>query len=138
MIKTHGKSRTTEYEIWKSMKKRCDNSNCDAYYRYGDRGISYDERWKYFENFYNDMGDRLPGTTLDRKDNDGNYCKENCRWATPEEQQNNRSNNHLLFFKHEYKTIAEWSRVTGIKESTITERLKSGMSIKEALTKRVG
>ena len=79
-----------EYHSWNSMKNRCNNSNLKEYKNYGGRGITYDARWEDFREFYKDMGERPQGTTLDRIDVDKNYCKENCRWATKEEQQRNK------------------------------------------------
>lgn len=78
-----------EYKSWNSMKNRCNNSKLKEYKNYGARGISYDPKWEKFENFYNDMGKRPEGATLDRIDVNKNYCKENCRWATKTEQQRN-------------------------------------------------
>lgn len=80
MPPVHGMSHSTEYKVWSSMVQRCTNKNADNYKRYGGRGITVSEEWKSFDNFYKDMGPRPPGTTLDRKDNDGNYCIGNCSW----------------------------------------------------------
>ena len=73
---------TSIYRAWTSMRDRCNNPNNYAYARYGGRGIKVCERWEEsFMNFYNDIGERPEGTSLDRTDVNGNYCKENCRWA---------------------------------------------------------
>jgi len=84
------KNRTTEYERWHSMRKRCFDPNCHAYKHYGGRGITICDRWLQFENFLADMGRCPPGLSLDRIDNDGNYEPNNCRWATRSEQQRNK------------------------------------------------
>jgi len=87
---THGKSKTPEYEIWCGMIKRCLNENNKSYVNYGGRGISVCERWGHFENFLADMGPRPSQYhSLERKEVDGNYNPENCKWATRTEQARN-------------------------------------------------
>lgn len=88
----HGMSKTREHNSWYSMIQRCYNPNHPRYKDYGGRGIKVCERWRNsFEAFYEDMGSRLEGKTLDRwPDNDGNYELFNCKWSTSLEQRENR------------------------------------------------
>ena len=86
---THKLSKTRFYKIWVGVKTRCDRETIGSKY-YKDAGITYDDRWRTFENFYDDMYQGYDDTkTLDRIDSTGNYCKENCRWSTYHEQAKN-------------------------------------------------
>jgi hypothetical protein len=84
-LTTHGMCGTRTYDAWCGMIKRCTNPKTIGWARYGGRGIKVCESWMRFENFHKDMGDCPDGATLDRINTDGNYCSENCRWATQKE-----------------------------------------------------
>jgi hypothetical protein len=123
------------YHSWAGMKARCTNPNHSSFERYGGAGVLLCERWLSFENFLADMGERPPGTTLDRYPNqNGNYEPGNCRWATDEQQARNKGNNRLLTLDGVTRTTAEWSEVLGLPQATISDRLRRGRSDAEALS----
>lgn len=99
--RTHGHSRarkgnpTPTYKAWQGMWERCTKPQHKSYPRYGGRGITIAPEWSSFERFLSDMGERPPGLSLDRIDNDGPYSKDNCRWATRLEQVRSRSSTKL-------------------------------------------
>jgi len=130
---THGMSKTKIYKIWTSMHERCYQPSNHAYARYGARGIVVCERWHDFNLFFSDMGHRPPGKSLDRIDNNKSYSPENCRWATPEEQQNNTSSAHLLSHGGVTKSISQWARHLGVSRNRIRTRLQKGASVEVAL-----
>lgn len=91
---SHSK-RSSEYTIWSGMKSRCTNPNDPNFKRYGARGISICKRWTKFENFFNDMGPRPFGKSIDRIDNSKRYMPSNCKWSNRKEQSQNRRTNKL-------------------------------------------
>ena len=136
---THGRSKTKTYYSWDNMISRCTNPKNKYYHCYGGRGIIVCKRWLEFENFLEDMGEVPEEYQIDRIDNDGNYCKSNCRWVTRTEQNRNRRDNHLITYKGKTQCIAEWSEETGIPYSTLSSRiLQYGWSFEKALTTPVG
>ena len=133
--KTHGMSRSPFYSSWRCMINRCTNPNNEEYHNYGKRGIMICEQWRKFENFYSDMFPIYKkGLYLERIDNSKGYYPENCTWATPKEQANNRRSNRILEFNGQHKNIRQWSDDTGIKFSTIIARLRYGWTTKHTLT----
>lgn len=130
------KTHKTEASIWNDIKKRCYNKKCWAYKYYGLRGVTVDERWlgkMGFRNFVEDMGRRPPGHTLDRIESSGNYCKSNCRWATWEVQNNNKSSIVKFEVDGEMLSLAQVSRKHKVNINYLKRGLSKGMGIKEAL-----
>jgi lambda repressor-like predicted transcriptional regulator len=115
------------------MRQRVGNPKHTAYANYGARGIQICARWKSFAAFLQDLGPRPPGTSLDRIDNDLGYFKENCRWATRKEQQNNQRACVYLTHEGHTQTLAQWAREVGLPRQTIDDRLKRGYSMEDAL-----
>lgn len=131
-----GDQESRTYRAWIEMKVRCSNKNKIAWQNYGGRGIQVCDRWLHsFENFLADMGECPSDRSLDRIDNGSGYSKDNCRWATKVEQNNNKRSNR--WFEHDGKrmTIGQWGRYMGWPKWVIYNRIDSGgMSFKEAIT----
>ncbi len=138
---THRLTGTHEYIVWSGIKSRClYEGNKVSYAKYGGRGITVCQRWEEsFEAFLADMG-KAPSRkhSIDRIDNSLGYSPENCRWATSQEQANNRRSNVFLTFRGQTKTIADWGREVGISPLTIRQRLtREDWSVERALTEPV-
>lgn len=126
---THGLRKSRAYKTHESMIARCCNPKHKSYPRYGGRGISVCDRWREsLLNFVEDMGHPPEGMSLDRVDNDGDYCPENCRWSTWKEQANNRSSSVQITIFGLTMTIAEWSDhpFCKVKQDTLGCRIRSG------------
>jgi hypothetical protein len=118
------------YGSYTNMVARCTNPRSPHYANYGARGVSICERWRQsFEAFLSDMGERPPGTTLDRIDNAGPYSPENCRWATRREQQRNRRANHVVQVAGRSVCITEAAEILGLSQTTIRKRLREGIPL---------
>lgn len=125
------------YHSWTGIIQRCTNINYIEYRYYGGRGITVCKRWRKFENFLEDMGETPKGHQVDRINNDGNYCKSNCRWVTPKQNSRNRRNNHMLTFNGKTLCISAWSEVVNIASTTILMRIRRGWTTTRALTAHV-
>ena len=125
------------FDAWRMMLARCENPKAQAYHNYGERGIKVCEEWHDFNAFLNwtlnnGYADAL---TIDRKNVNGDYCPENCRWVTDKVQSNNRRNNHFVEYNNETHTVSEWAELLKIPYSTLITRLSHGWSVKDAFEK---
>lgn len=111
------------YPKWRSMINRCTNPNETSWHRYGGRGITVCKQWMKFENFYADMGDPPPGTTLERKKNHLGYSKGNCVWAIAKAQANNRRTNRNFTYRGETRNVRQWSEHLGLSYPMLYKRL---------------
>lgn len=125
--RTHLMAGTRIYKLWAQMRNRCSNPNDPGWLLYGGRGITVCDRWRSFENFYADMGERPPGTSLDRMNNAGDYEPGNCRWATASEQARNKRSNIYLTHDGVTRTLTDWARAAGIRPSTFLGRYRRGL-----------
>lgn len=127
---------TRLYTIWNSMRQRCNNPRCHAYKNYGGRGIGICHEWDDYVAFkdwaiLNGYDESAPRGeyTLDRKDVNGDYCPDNCRWANVREQSNNKRNTLVVEHGGEIHSLSEWADILGIKYCTLWKRYKRGASI---------
>ena len=132
---THGMARSPTYRIWGDMLTRCTNPKSSGFRKYGARGVTVCDRWRRsFAAFLEDMGERPLGLTLDRIDNSKGYEPGNCRWATMQAQQNNRSNNHRMTHDGVTLTLAQWARRLRKSPTTLHNRLNAGLPLAEVLS----
>lgn len=112
------------YSSWRNMISRCTHPSCPGFEHYKKRGITVSERWRTFENFLADLGEKPSSNyTLERINNDGNYEPGNCRWATRREQGNNRITNIMFEYRGQRYTMANLARITGASKETLRSRL---------------
>lgn len=130
----HGRTRTKIYAIWHSMMQRCYDNNSHAYQRYGGRGIEVCDKWKSFDGFYADMGEKPDGMSLERINNDGNYSPDNVVWASDKAQANNRRSNVVLEYQGRKQTMQQWADESGVKIGTIWARLHRGWTVERAIS----
>jgi hypothetical protein len=133
--KTHGMSGSAIYMTWNRMLSRCYNAKLERYPRYGGRGITVCERWKNFENFFNDMGYApSPKHSLGRINNDGNYEPSNCQWETQEQQYSNTSKTIYVMFNNKKVKLMDLCKTYNIKRSTLSQRISDGVPAEIAVT----
>lgn len=131
----HGETATRLYWTWHGMKARCFNPNDSRFKDYGGRGITVCDEWIRFEGFRawamsSGYADNL---TIDRIDNDGNYCPENCRWTTNKQQANNKRTNRMVTHNGKTQTIKQWADELGINYNTLYTRLvQYGWTVEKA------
>ena len=150
-VRTHGMSKTKFYLCWKNMILRCTNKKATGYKNYGGRGIKVCKRWRKFENFRDDMLSKYlkhaeewsaHQTTLDRIDNEGNYCPKNCRWATWKDQILNKRKPAKINRKSKYEYslngkamgLTQWANELGVTRNILEKRIRRGWTIEKTLT----
>lgn len=131
-LTTHGHTATENgknprtYTSWAAMKGRCTNVNNIKYHRYGGAGITVCERWMSYELFFEDMGPRPEGTSIDRIDGTKGYGPENCRWATPKQQSSNLRTTTFVVFGGERISLSDLARSLGVAKCNLSYRIKAG------------
>lgn len=120
----HGLSQTKLYTVWRHMMRRCYNKKDSAFCDYGGRGIKVCDQWHDVSNFVNDMKNGYcENLQIDRINNNGNYEPSNCRWATVEQNSNNKRSSLFFTFNGETLTIGQWAKKTNIKYRVLHDRL---------------
>jgi hypothetical protein len=115
-----------EHYVWRSMISRCTNPSNDSYHYYGGRGIKVCERWRSYENFITDMGDRPSADySLERRDVSGDYTPENCYWTTRSVQQKNKTSTRLYTNGVFVGTLVECAAFVGISKALAYWRMKT-------------
>jgi hypothetical protein len=133
----HGMHDSKIYHVYQSMKARCKNPNSQEWSRYGGRGIKVCDEWlNSFEAFckWSFENGYAEGLSIDRIDNNGNYCPENCRWVTSEVQGNNTSRNVYVEYKDETKTPSQLAHEYGLNAKMVCQRIHMGWDVERALT----
>ena len=125
----------SEYRSWKKMHERCSNPRHERYSAYGGRGIWVCDRWHSFRDFMEDMGPKPNSKyTIERRDNDGPYTKDNCRWATRAEQSRNMRNSVYVEFRGKRELLMDVCEWMGVSRGLVYGRIKSGWDAERAVT----
>jgi hypothetical protein len=132
----HGMVKTRPWVIWSGIISRCSQKFNTVYKYYGGRGITYDKKWSTFQGFWDDMKDGYSNDLeIDRIDNGGNYTKENCRWTTRLENNNNTRVTRYLTVDGETLSVHEWQKKTGVNKKVINDRFRRGVPEKYCVQK---
>jgi hypothetical protein len=136
IIDGHNFSRHPAYAVWFNMRARCHRPRHREFKNYGARGIVVCDRWR--DSLQAFVADMWPPPSseheIDRIDNDGPYAPENCRWATRLEQMNNQRKSRFIEWRGERRTISQWSRIVGLHQAALRERIKVGWPVELAMT----
>lgn len=125
----HGMAGTRPYKIWTAMRQRCNNPKEESYQSYGGRGINVCKEWDTFAGFWSEMAEGYaPNLTIDRIDNDGDYCKTNCRWATKVQQARNTSKNRKVMYQGVEMSVAEAAEKAGLNRFALRQRVADGVT----------
>jgi hypothetical protein len=122
------------YGVWQSMRRRCLTPTTNQFADYGGRGIKICEEWDSFEQFAKDMGERPPGYTLERVDNDGDYGPSNCKWASRKEQQRNQRVTRRVIIGDRSYIAAELAEIASLKTDSILDRVARGQTYEEVVS----
>ena len=137
-LPTHLMTGSSEYGIWGNMLYRCNTETSPLYHLYGGRGVSVSDSWNSFDTFISDMGKRpSDGHSIDRIDVNGNYCKENCRWATKKEQSRNRTNSVYIFIDGRKLQVDDYCEIYGVSKMAIKNRVRRGWSNDRIISTKV-
>ena len=141
MHEFHGHSQKDRlYRIWVAMRQRCSKKYSSSYGAYGGRGIKVCPEWEAsfikFKAWAESTG-YDQNLSIDRKDTNGDYSPQNCRWSTAQEQSENKINQCRVNVNGETKTVAAWSKLTGIHLTTLYRRYRKGITGQEFLKKTI-
>jgi hypothetical protein len=134
-VRKHGMADTSmkEYRQWRDMRQRCNSSHHKLFPYYGGRGISICSEWDDFSKFHSDMGSCPQAMTLERIDNDANYSRDNCKWASWAEQARNKRNNNWQTSRGIRLIVADWATQLQVDPKTIMKRIKQGWTMDQVV-----
>ena len=129
-----------EFHCWAHMIQRCYNPKNPGFKHYGGRGITVCDRWRHTSRYFlEDMGQRPPNHCIDRLDNDGPYCKENCRWIPQAISNSNRRSVKFITWRGRTMLLTEWAKVLNVRHDTLYARIvRKHWPLDRAMTESLG